>query len=314
MKADISVVLCTYNGAAYLREQLDSLLRQTLPATEIILRDDASTDNTWAVVESYVQHYPQIKAQRNAQNLGFKQNFAQALQDAQGDFIAYCDQDDIWTDHHLEVLYQLIGEKDLAVGNALLVDEQARSLGFSLREEFAYRNVAQTEVEKLYPIFYRSSVYQGASMLLRKSLKEALLPFPEGVAFHDVWTASMACCLGGINDTQEIITYYRQHGKNVTSHRAANIFRELKMRHHVTFAADRWALYQALQERIPAKTAELQSFLDDWKWYHDHAKLPAYRWKSCKHRFSRYKKIYTTKDFRYFCLRALQYLLTPPFK
>jgi glycosyltransferase involved in cell wall biosynthesis len=139
MKADISVVLCTYNGAAYLREQLDSLLRQTLPATEIILRDDASTDNTWAVVESYVQQYPQIKAQRNAQNLGFKQNFAQALQDAQGDFIAYCDQDDIWTDHHLEVFYQLIGEQDLAVCNALLVDKQARSLGFSLREEFAYR-------------------------------------------------------------------------------------------------------------------------------------------------------------------------------
>lgn len=66
MKADISVVLCTYNGAAYLREQLDSLLRQTLPATEIILRDDASTDNTWAVVESYVQQYPQIKADRKS--------------------------------------------------------------------------------------------------------------------------------------------------------------------------------------------------------------------------------------------------------
>lgn len=314
MRPSISVVLCTYNGAAYLREQLDSLMRQTLPIAQLLIHDDASSDDTWSIIEEYAQRYPFIQAQRNETNQGFKDNFAQALQAAEGDFVAYCDQDDIWTDDHLQVLVDLIGDKDLAVGNALLIDAQGRSLGFTLREEFRYENIAETEIDKLYPIFYRSSVYQGASMLIRRSLLDSLLPFPQGVAFHDVWTAALACCKAGLNDTDQVITLYRQHGKNVTSHRKASIVKELKMRHHVTFAADRIYLYQAIKERVQPQSSQLQAFLNDWKWYHDHAKLSAFRWQACKHRFARYKKIYTTKDFRYFCLRALQYILTPPFK
>lgn len=314
MQAQISVVLCTYNGAAYLREQLDSLMRQTLPIAELIIQDDASQDETWAIVSEYAQKYAFIKAIHHEQNVGFKENFASALQQTTGDFIAYCDQDDIWTDNHLEVLLDLIADKDLAVGNALLIDAQGQSMGFTLREEFRYENVAENDIDKLYPIFYRSSVHQGASMLIRRKLLDTLLPFPEDVAFHDVWTASLACCQSGLNDTEQVITLYRQHGKNVTTHAKPSLWRELKMRHHVTFAADRIHIYHALRERVQPKSAELENFLHDWKWYHDHAKLSAFRWQACKHRFARYKKIYTTKDFRYFCLRALQYILTPPFK
>ncbi|MBQ7946317.1 MAG: glycosyltransferase [Bacteroidales bacterium] len=314
MNPSISIVLCTYNGAKFLREQLDSLMRQTMPAFEIIVRDDASTDTTWEFLNDYARRFSSMKISRNENNQGFMRNFALALQEAQGDYIAYCDQDDIWTDDHLEVLMNLIADKDLAVGNALLIDEKAHSMGFSLREEFRYNNVAENEIDKLYPIFYRQSVYQGASMLLTKSLKESLLPFPEGLAFHDVWTAAMACCKSGINDTDRIITLYRQHGKNVTSHRKPSIFRELKMRHHVTFSPDRIYLHDALRERIQPMSPALDEFLRDWMWYYLHAKRKSYHFRAFCHRFRRYKKIYTSKDFRYFCLRALQALVTPAFK
>ncbi len=314
MQAKISVVMCCYNGEEFLREQLDSVLRQTQPAFEIIVRDDASSDGTWALLQTYASQYPCIIPSRNAANLGFKRNFALALADAQGDYIAYCDQDDIWCEHHLAYLLQLIQGKDLAVGNALLVDAQGRSLGFSLREEFCYRPVAQNEIDKLYPIFYRSSLYQGASMLLTKRLKQALLPIPEAVAFHDVWTAALACCMGGINDSDEIITLYRQHGNNVTKHHKASLWRELKMRHHFCYAPDRMALYEGLMQRLPERSTELDAFLAQWKHYADLCRRPSDRCKAFRLRFGQYKKIYTTGNYRYFCLRALHWLLTPPFK
>ena len=94
----ISIVLCTYNGAAYLREQLDSLRAQTLPFYELVVQDDGSTDGTWELLEDYRRQHSdcRIRLFRNPQRLGYNRNFLTAVQRAEGDCIACCDQDDIW--------------------------------------------------------------------------------------------------------------------------------------------------------------------------------------------------------------------------
>ena len=92
----ISVVMCTYNGANYLCEQLDSLLAQTYPVHEIIVQDDGSQDNTWTIIEKYATRYPQIKPFHNESGLhGINGNFFSAMNRATGDYIAISDQDDI---------------------------------------------------------------------------------------------------------------------------------------------------------------------------------------------------------------------------
>jgi glycosyltransferase involved in cell wall biosynthesis len=110
----VTVVMCTYNGEKYIKEQLDSILNQTYPAYEIIIQDDGSTDQTWNIVQEYKQKFPVIQSYRNAENTGVDMNFKTAFTRATGDFIAPSDQDDIWYPQKIETLLHLIGGKMLA--------------------------------------------------------------------------------------------------------------------------------------------------------------------------------------------------------
>src|SRR5689334_22597164 len=99
-KTSAEVVLCTYNGAAFVREQLDSIAAQTMPVDRISIWDDASTDDTVAVIRRWIEeragHQPAVSLKVNPANLGFRRNFEQAIARATGDVLFLCDQDDIW--------------------------------------------------------------------------------------------------------------------------------------------------------------------------------------------------------------------------
>lgn len=112
----VSIVMCTYNGASYIREQIESLLAQTVPATEIIIQDDGSTDATWSILTEYTQKYAQIKIFHNTDRKGINGNFMSALRKAKGDYIAISDQDDIWEPDKLQVQLQAIGSKLMCGG------------------------------------------------------------------------------------------------------------------------------------------------------------------------------------------------------
>ena len=81
----VSIVMCTYNGEQFLREQLDSILAQTYPIHELIIQDDCSTDHTADIVREYARQYPFIRFYANISNLGFNRNFQDALSKAEGD-------------------------------------------------------------------------------------------------------------------------------------------------------------------------------------------------------------------------------------
>lgn len=102
----ISLCMCTYNGEQYIREQLDSIVNQTKLPNEIIVFDDASTDNTVAILNEYKAAYPQIywDIRVNEQNAGWRVNFKNCLEQATGDVIFLADQDDIWMRDKLAVM------------------------------------------------------------------------------------------------------------------------------------------------------------------------------------------------------------------
>ena len=96
----VSVVMCTYNGKQFLREQMDSILAQDYPLHEIIVQDDRSTDDTWDILQTYAKAHPGLfKLFRNDEQLGFNRNFHTALLRATGQYVAISDQDDIYTPH-----------------------------------------------------------------------------------------------------------------------------------------------------------------------------------------------------------------------
>ena len=92
----ISVVMCTYNGAKFIKEQVDSILQQTEADFELVVCDDCSNDGTWEILQEYASGHDDIRIFRNEQNLGFLKNYEKALGLASGEYIALSDKDDIW--------------------------------------------------------------------------------------------------------------------------------------------------------------------------------------------------------------------------
>ena len=119
----VSIVLGTYNGATFLKEQLESLVNQTYSSIEIIAVDDGSTDDTVSILKEYSVSYKNIKVFVNENNLGFIKNFEKGCSLASGEYIAFCDQDDCWHPEKIEKMVQHIGDHAMIFCNSALCDE-----------------------------------------------------------------------------------------------------------------------------------------------------------------------------------------------
>lgn len=249
----ISIAMTTYNGEKYLREQIESILAQTINDFELIICDDCSTDSTWNTLSSYSSVDPRIKIYRNGKNLGYMKNFEKAMGLCKGEYIALSDQDDIWMPNHLEVLKDLIGNKVMACGNSELIDSNGLSLNISLDRIDSFDYVPVNWKQNLMQILFFRNPYRGAEMLIRKDFLDYLLPFPNGVWFHDTWIAVLSCFMGGCEYTTQILSKYRIHDNNFTKSRKKkrSKWKELykNIIHQCTY--DRLSIIDGLFERIP---------------------------------------------------------------
>lgn len=215
----VSIAIATYNGERFIRQQIDSILSQSIQDFEIVVCDDNSHDETVNILRSYSIKDSRIRLFTNNENVGFKRNFERAISKCKGEYIALCDQDDIWMPNHLQTLLNIIGDYPMACGNALFIDENGSSLGVSLSERENLSNFPSPGLDQAYTITFYRSAFQGASMLMKKSFCERCMPIPEKVEFHDMWFCLLGCFSGGISYTYEIINQYRMHGSNVTGYR-----------------------------------------------------------------------------------------------
>lgn len=204
----ISFVLCTYDGENFLQEQIDSLLKQTYPAIEIIISDDASTDATVSILLKYKTHSA-IKLFFQKINLGPVKNFEFAIQQTSGKFIAFSDQDDIWLPGKIKRMYTMIGESYLIYSDSKLINEKGVSL---------YKNLS--DLRQMYSGdktmgFVFSNVVWGHAMLVNRQLLSFVVPIPLNIP-HDIWMAFRAATLTGIKYLDEPLTKYRQHAATVT--------------------------------------------------------------------------------------------------
>jgi glycosyltransferase involved in cell wall biosynthesis len=205
----LSVALCTYNGAPHLGDQLESLFAQTWPNLEIIAVDDASTDATWTLLQQATEREPRLKILRNNVNLGFAANFERALSLCRGEFIAPCDQDDIWQPNKLETLMAAIGPHTLAYCDSALVDERSQALGMRVSDRVRM-------VQGSDPLAFAFwNCVSGHAMLFRRELLALALP-AQGVRFHDWWLAFVAASTGSITYIAEPLVAYRQHARSQT--------------------------------------------------------------------------------------------------
>ena len=197
----VSVVMCTYNGEKYLREQLDSILTQTYPIFEIIIQDDRSTDSTFEICREYESQHSNIRLYENKINLGFNHNFKSAAMKATGDFVAFSDQDDIWFPTKIEKQIAAIGEHDICFTTHLRGGKQ---------EESHLVSPQYTFLSNLFQGF------AGHTMLLRKEFIQQESSWTDYIIYD--WALIISAHLGrGIIRVEEPLNWHRSHEDSAAS-------------------------------------------------------------------------------------------------
>lgn len=201
----ISVCVATYNGARHVLVQLQSILPQLSGDDELIVSDDGSTDATREVVRGIGD--ARI-VQTEGPRAGVVRNFEHALRQARGDVIFLCDQDDIWLPQKVERVMQALDEADLVVTDCRVVDDALNELHPSFFRLNGSRPGLLRNLAK--------NGYLGCCMAMRRTVLEAALPFPEGIAMHDWWIGLVAERTGRVRFLDEPLSLYRRHGNNVS--------------------------------------------------------------------------------------------------
>lgn len=219
----ISVAVCTFNGERFIKEQLESILRQHRRPDEIVIFDDASTDETVGIAEATLRQdnakdpiHTAIHV--NPQNVGVTENFSRATQATTGELIFLCDQDDVWRSDKVERIAAEF-ERDPALllvhTDARLIDDDGAPLGVGLLDALEMRSAEMSLIEagRAFEVLIRRNVVTGATCAFRRTLLDRALPFANEW-IHDEWLAIVAAATGGVMCLWEPLTDYRQHASN----------------------------------------------------------------------------------------------------
>ncbi len=238
----VEVLLATYNGERFLRDQIDSILSQTYPNVTITTRDDGSTDGTDAILREYEARYPkQIRVLRDGVSTRHpKRNFERLMQASTAPYVALSDQDDVWQADKLAKQMQAMqaSEKLYGATQPLLVftdlevvDDQMRTLAASFWKEHSIPGHHTDRFERLLT----QNIFTGCTGLLNRALVERSLPIPDRAFMHDWWITLVASAFGHLIPLPVQSVRYRQHANNAvgapkTGHRLVPSLRDHDVR------------------------------------------------------------------------------------
>ena len=216
----ISVAMTTYNGARYLREQLDSIFAQNRLPDEVVVCDDASTDTTRELLREYSARAPfPLRIVLNGKQLGSTKNFEQAIRLCSGDVIALSDQDDVWCPRKLELFerwFEQNAEVGLVFTNGDLIDQDGSYMRGDLWTKFRFnpklRNLLNSR-SKAYDLLLSRFFVTGATIAFRSKFRSLCLPIPDGTPtfIHDRWIAVMVSAVAQVDGIEERLISYRLH-------------------------------------------------------------------------------------------------------
>ena len=217
----ISVALATYNGSRYITEQLDSILSQTMYVDEIIICDDKSSDDTVKIINQYIKEKnlsDVISLHVSERNLGYASNFMKAVKMTAGDYIFFCDQDDIWTKQRVQQMVDIMNSnsKILLLGSEFEPFTVSHSAPQVPKWELAkFKGDNSVEHLKYSPenIFIGC---QGCTMCVRRSLLDKTLNYWYSGWAHDEFVWKMALCLDGLYFYHNATVKRRVHDDNVS--------------------------------------------------------------------------------------------------
>ncbi len=215
----VSVVMATYNGERFLQPQLDSLAAQTRLPDELVVQDDGSTDATWSILEAFRESAPfPVHLHRSERNVGYGEAFFEAALRAKGEWLALCDQDDVWLPHKLATVAQ-----HAAAGVALIthsanqVDEALTDLGIRNPDLPKDQVLGRLGLEPMESVFGFALVVHR-SVLEFTSLDNRIpeLDIPHILQAHDRYLSHVANAIGKTVKIRKSLALYRRHSAAVS--------------------------------------------------------------------------------------------------
>lgn len=219
----IDILLATYNGEKFLEQQLDSLLKQDYDNWHLFIRDDGSAAATLNIIRQYKERYPNkvtvISDTRG--NLGPAGSFSVLMQESVADYIAFCDQDDVWMPNKLSIQLRAMKEAEeqcaagcpvLVHSDLVVVDEKLRVMSESF---WKHQNLDPQGSARINNLLVQNFV-TGCTCLINRPLVDLVGYVPDRAIMHDWWIALVAVLTGKIVSLSEPTVKYRQHGSNDT--------------------------------------------------------------------------------------------------
>lgn len=245
----VSVCMATYNGDAYIEHQLRSILNQLEPSDEVVIVDDASTDDTVAVIERVGD--PRVRLLRQPRNAGYVKTFEKALLAARGDVMLLADQDDEWVAGRRDLLASAASASGVAASNLVLLGS-----GEPLRSPVGGRpwrlraSASGHRIRNELRILAGVAPYFGCAMAVRRDMIPAIAPFPVFLTeSHDLWIATIGNAWMKMQHIEAPTVRRRLHSSNASS---------AKPRGVAAAAASRWMLVrlwvEAMRRRARAES------------------------------------------------------------
>ncbi len=215
----ISIYLCTYNGARYIKKQLKSIFNQTVRADEVLISDDSSTDGTFEVVEHFIKIH-QLESSwhilKNDPPLGYPQNFYEGIRRCKNEFIFFADQDDIWVPQKIEIMINQMNKNpkiNLLACDYYAIDKNDKKIRSVIIPNF------DISVGKIRRITLETILYQfrwvGMGMVVRKSWAiEYVDQAAKNSVPHDFLFAVLASISDSFYESCFIGVYHRRHENN----------------------------------------------------------------------------------------------------
>ncbi len=220
MQDTVDILLATYNGAAYVTRQIESLLGQSHKTIRLLMRDDGSSDGTRKILESYVAKFPvKMVLLPAGDKLGVIGNFSALMHHATAPYVMFCDQDDVWEPEKIsQTLAKMKETEDRQPADApILIHTDLKVVDGNLNvidpSFWQYTHLNPLKAHTLNCLLMQN-VVTGCTMMINSALLKLAYPIPQQVMMHDWWLALVAAAFGRIEALPAATILYRQHGNN----------------------------------------------------------------------------------------------------
>lgn len=302
MQETIDVLLATYNGEKYIKEQIDSILNQSYKNIRLIISDDCSKDKTQEILKEYEKKDNRIELHIQEKNLGVVKNIEFLLKQVKNKYYMLSDQDDVWLPEKIEKSLETLlkNNVDLVFGDLEVVDQDLKTMypsfgDFMLLNKKIHKYINSNRLNYIY------NCVTGCTILAKKETIQKILPLPKKSKYliHDHWIGLMTSIYGKVAYMPEKYIKYRQHGNNqVGTDKISHGFKKLDQVRElfINVKLGVFGTYVENNNRFPEDMQKLNTEIYEYfKMIQNKRNINFRKWKT-------FHKLYKTESFSYYIL------------